>query len=40
MQYVEFDAGWYGPENKDESDARAVNLDPAGQRDHWICRRL
>jgi len=29
MQYVEFDAGWYGPENKDESDAKAVNLDPA-----------
>ena len=29
MQYVEFDAGWYGPENKDESDASAVNLDPA-----------
>lgn len=29
MQYVEFDAGWYGPENRDESDARAVNLDPA-----------
>ena len=29
MQYVEFDAGWYGPENKDESDARAVNIDPA-----------
>ena len=29
IQYVEFDAGWYGPENKDESDARAVNLDPA-----------
>jgi alpha-glucosidase len=29
MQYVEFDAGWYGPENKDESDARSVNLDPA-----------
>jgi alpha-glucosidase len=29
MQYVEFDAGWYGPENKDESDARAVNPDPA-----------
>lgn len=29
MQYVEFDAGWYGPENKDESDARAVNVDPA-----------
>jgi alpha-glucosidase len=29
MQYIEFDAGWYGPENKDESDARAVNPDPA-----------
>jgi alpha-glucosidase len=29
MQYVEFDAGWYGPENDDRSDARAVNLDPA-----------
>ena len=29
MQYVEFDAGWYGPENNDESDASAVNLDPA-----------
>jgi alpha-glucosidase len=29
MQYVEFDAGWYGPENSDFSDARAVNLDPA-----------
>ncbi len=29
MQYVEFDAGWYGPENNDLSDARSVNLDPA-----------
>lgn len=29
MQYVEFDAGWYGPENDDRSDARAVNLDPS-----------
>jgi alpha-glucosidase len=29
MQYVEFDAGWYGPENNDLSDARVVNLDPA-----------
>jgi len=29
MQYVEFDAGWYGPEYNDSSDARAVNLDPA-----------
>ncbi len=29
MQYIEFDAGWYGPENNDDSDARSVNLDPA-----------
>lgn len=29
MQYVEFDAGWYGPENDERSDATAVNLDPA-----------
>ena len=29
MQYVEFDAGWYGPENNDNSDARSVSLDPA-----------
>lgn len=28
LQYIEFDAGWYGPENSDASDARAVNLDP------------
>jgi alpha-glucosidase len=28
MQYVEFDAGWYGAEGSDASDARAVNLDP------------
>ena len=28
MQYIEFDAGWYGDENDNSSDARAVNLDP------------
>jgi alpha-glucosidase len=28
LQYVEFDAGWYGPENDNASDARAVHLDP------------
>jgi alpha-glucosidase len=32
LQYVEFDAGWYGPENDDASDARAVNLDPKRSR--------
>jgi len=28
LQYVEFDAGWYGPENSDESDAKTVSVDP------------
>jgi alpha-glucosidase len=28
LQYVEFDAGWYGNEYDDASDASAVNLDP------------
>jgi alpha-glucosidase len=28
MQYIEFDAGWYGNENDNASDARQVNLDP------------
>ncbi len=29
MQYVEYDAGWYGPENSDESDPVNPVLDPA-----------
>lgn len=29
LQYVEFDAGWYGPENDEKSGALAVNVDPA-----------
>jgi alpha-glucosidase len=28
LQYVEFDAGWYGPENDPASDATTVTLDP------------
>lgn len=28
LQYVEFDAGWYGPESSDNSDARTVTVDP------------
>jgi len=28
IQYVEFDAGWYGPENSPESDASTVTPDP------------
>jgi alpha-glucosidase len=28
MQYVEFDAGWYGPEYEEASDATTATLDP------------
>lgn len=28
LQYVEYDAGWYGPEGSDDSDATTVTLDP------------
>jgi alpha-glucosidase len=28
LQYIEFDAGWYGPENDDNSDASTVSVDP------------
>ncbi len=28
IQFIEFDAGWYGPENNDSSDATRVNVDP------------
>ncbi len=28
LQYVEFDAGWYGPENDESSDATTVTVDP------------
>lgn len=28
LQYIHFDAGWYGPEERPESDASAVNVDP------------
>ena len=29
ISYVEFDAGWYGPENNTASDATTVTVDPA-----------
>lgn len=29
IEYIEFDAGWYGAENVKESDASTVTLDPA-----------
>jgi alpha-glucosidase len=29
LQYVHFDAGWYGREDSETSDAHGVNLDPA-----------
>lgn len=28
LQYVEFDAGWYGPEGDEESDASTITVDP------------
>jgi len=28
LQYVEFDAGWYGPEDNESSSALAVDVDP------------
>jgi alpha-glucosidase len=37
LRYVLYDAGWYGPENDDASDARRVSLDPdrvKNQPDH------
>ena len=33
LQYIHFDAGWYGPEISKESDATTVTLDPARNRD-------
>jgi alpha-glucosidase len=29
LSYILYDAGWYGPENSETSDARGVHLDPA-----------
>ena len=28
LQYVEFDAGWYGPEYEESSDAKTITVDP------------
>lgn len=28
LQYIEYDAGWYGPEYSDESDATTIDVDP------------
>ncbi|MGN1265228.1 MAG: glycoside hydrolase family 97 N-terminal domain-containing protein, partial [Muribaculaceae bacterium] len=29
IEYVEYDAGWYGPENDPKSDATTITVDPA-----------
>lgn len=29
IEYVEFDAGWYGPEGNEKSDATTVTIDPS-----------
>lgn len=33
MQYILFDAGWYGPEHDKSSDAKTVTLDPGRNKD-------
>ncbi len=33
LQYIEYDAGWYGFENDPQADAREVHLDPRRNRD-------
>lgn len=33
IQYIHFDAGWYGPEGLKQSDATTVSLDPARNPD-------
>jgi alpha-glucosidase len=39
MQYVEYDAGWYGPENSDESDpVNPFSILP-DQRDLLTCMK-
>jgi alpha-glucosidase len=34
LQYIHFDAGWYGPEGSKQSDATTVTIDPARNRDN------
>jgi alpha-glucosidase len=40
LQYVEFDAGWYGHEYSDESDATTISVDPKRSKGpldlHWV----
>ncbi|MDR2041717.1 MAG: glycoside hydrolase family 97 protein [Tannerella sp.] len=33
LQYIHFDAGWYGPEGSKDSDASTVSIDPARSKD-------
>ncbi|MDR1115471.1 MAG: glycoside hydrolase family 97 protein [Tannerella sp.] len=33
LQYIHFDAGWYGPEGSKSSDATVVTIDPARGKD-------
>jgi len=35
LQYIEYDAGWYGPEWADESDATAISVDPGRKSPEW-----
>ncbi|MHC4405105.1 MAG: glycoside hydrolase family 97 protein [Planctomycetota bacterium] len=42
LQYVEYDAGWYGPENEERSDATTVTRDPkkSGVEGHLDLREV
>ena len=40
MQYVEFDAGWYGPETDETSDATTVTLDEKRSKGPFDLHRL
>ncbi|CAG7648643.1 glycoside hydrolase family 97 catalytic domain-containing protein [Paenibacillus allorhizosphaerae] len=35
LQYIEFDAGWYGSETNDREDATTVSVDPQRKRPDW-----
>jgi len=40
LQYIEFDAGWYGPETDRASDATAVKIDPARSKGPLALREV
>ncbi len=39
LHYIEFDAGWYGHEYDDASDARTLRSTPNAPKGRWTCPR-